>query len=49
MAFIRDQGTYCYQVMPFRLKNMGATYQRLVAEVFKDQIGSHCISALVTE
>lgn len=38
-SFITDQGTYCYEVMPFRLKNMGATYQRLVNKMFKTQIG----------
>ena len=38
-AFITDRGTFCYRMMPFGLKNAGATYQRLVNKVFKDQIG----------
>ena len=25
-AFITSQGLYCYRVMPFRMKNEGATY-----------------------
>ena len=29
------QETYCYQVMPFRLKNAGTTYQRLVNKMFQ--------------
>ncbi|KAL0405074.1 UNVERIFIED_CONTAM: Polyprotein P3 [Sesamum radiatum] len=40
MSFITDQGIYCYNVMPFGLKNAGATYQRLVNQMFKDQIGT---------
>ena len=38
-AFITSQGLYCYKVMPFRLKNAGATYQRLVNKMFNKQIG----------
>ena len=29
-SFVTEQGTYCYQVMSFGLKNAGATYLRLV-------------------
>ncbi|XP_013633060.1 PREDICTED: uncharacterized protein LOC106338686 [Brassica oleracea var. oleracea] len=38
-AFITDRGTYCYKVMPFGLKNAGATYQRLVNRIFSEQLG----------
>ena len=39
-SFVTAQGTYCYRVMPFRLKNAGATYQRLVNRMFQKQIGT---------
>ena len=39
-SFVTGQGTYYYQVMPFRLKNAGATYQRLVNRMFQKQIGT---------
>ena len=38
-AFTTDRGLFCYQVMPFGLKNAGATYQRLVNQMFAKQIG----------
>ena len=38
-SFVIGQGTYCYRVMPFGLKNAGATYQRLVNRMFQKQIG----------
>ena len=39
-SFVTAQGTYCYRVMPFGLKNAGATYQRLVNRMFQKHIGT---------
>ena len=39
-SFITAQRTYCYRVMPFGLKNAGATYQRLVNRMFQKEIGT---------
>ena len=39
-SFITPHGLYCYNVMPFGLKNVGATYQRLVKKMFRPLLGS---------
>nr|GEV87195.1 reverse transcriptase domain-containing protein [Tanacetum cinerariifolium] len=38
-AFHTGHGVYCYTKRPFGLKNVGATYQRLVDQAFDKQIG----------
>ena len=38
-AFITRQRLYCYKAMPLGLKNVRATYQRLVNQMFSKQIG----------
>ena len=35
-AFRTPKGIYCYKVMPFGLKNAGATYQRAMQNIFDD-------------
>ena len=37
-TFITEWGIYCYRVMPFGLKNAGATYQRMATSIFHDII-----------
>ena len=38
-AFMTERSCYCYKVMPFRLKNAGATYQRLMDRVLSPMLG----------
>ena len=38
-VFITPHKLYYYNVMPFCLKNAGATYQRLVTKIFRPMIG----------
>ena len=38
-TFITPHGLFCYNVMSFGLKNVGATYQRLVTKMFRSLLG----------
>ena len=38
-TFVTSIGNYLYKVMPFDLKNTGSTYQRMMARMFKPQLG----------
>ena len=38
-SFVTSQRLFCYKVMPFRLKNAGAMYQRLMNKMFTHHIG----------
>jgi len=38
-TFMTELSCYCYKVMPFGLKNVGATYQRLMDRVLAPMIG----------
>jgi hypothetical protein len=38
-TFITPYDIFCYQVMPFGLKNVGATYQRMMQNFLRSQIG----------
>ena len=38
-AFITPYGPFCFNTMPFGLKNAGATYQRMIQTCLANQIG----------
>ena len=37
-VFCTSKGIYCYKVMPFGLKNVGATYQRAMQRIFDNML-----------
>jgi len=51
-AFMTDSDNFYYEVMPFGLKNAGATYQRLMDHVVHDMIGRNvevCVDDIVVK
>ena len=38
-SFVTPTGNYHYKVIPFGLKNAGATYQRMITRMFESQLG----------
>ena len=47
-AFISPNANYHYTVMPFGLKNLGATYQRTMTRMFQDKIG-HTVEVYIDD
>ena len=48
MAFISPNANYHYTVMPFKLKNVEATYQRMMTKMFRDKIG-HTVEVYIDD
>ena len=40
-TFVTSIGNYYYKVIPFSLKNAGATYQRMMIRMFEPQLGKN--------
>lgn len=47
-AFRSPKRVFYYQVMPFVLKNAGATYQRAMTVIFKKMLGDMLSAMLMT-
>ncbi|XP_058216794.1 uncharacterized protein LOC131327665 [Rhododendron vialii] len=47
-AFITPYGIFCYRVMPFGLKNSGATFKRAIFKMLYEQIG-HTMEAYIDD
>lgn len=47
-TFISTNANYHYTVMPFRLKNVGATYQQMMTRMFRDKIG-HTVEVYIND
>jgi hypothetical protein len=43
-SFITPFGTFCYTTMPFRLKSVGATYQRGIQQCLHSQLGRNALA-----
>ena len=40
-TFVTPTGNYHYKVMPFGLKNVGSTYQKMMIRMFEPQLGKN--------
>ena len=48
MSFISPEANYHYMVMLFGLKNIGATYQRMMTRMFREKI-SHTVEVYIDD
>lgn len=47
-TFISTDANYHYTVIPFGLKNVGATYQQMMTRMFRDKIG-HTVEVYIND